>query len=367
MANSTETPETVAPKFTVKTGGADPYATWLKRELKHDRALLTTRYDASGRYLFAGALDNFVHRWDLEDTSETGKRDTFGGHESWVRGMDWFPGRQQLATGDYVGHLIIWDAKPGQTAKVRHSFSAHTGSIRAVSVSPDGKMVASAGNDGAVRVWSAHDGGKLHEFSGHGCHVYNCAFHPGGEGLVSADLKGVVKHWDLATGKLVREFDAGLLHTYSEKYTVDVGGVRGMSFSPDGAQLACAGSTGDDKGIAIIGTPRVLLFDWKSGEVMTELKAQKEDPAMAWSAKFHPDGFIVGSGGCRVGGYLWFWLPGESLPFHQIKFKQRAPGFDVDISPDAKTLAVANHDGAVRFWEMTPEPPKEDPKAKKKA
>ena len=41
-----------APKYTVKPDGADPYATWLTRELKHDRGLLASRYDASGRYVF---------------------------------------------------------------------------------------------------------------------------------------------------------------------------------------------------------------------------------------------------------------------------------------------------------------------------
>lgn len=99
-----------APKFTPKPGGADPLATWLKRELAHDRGLLASRYDASGRYILVGALDNFVHRWDLDDSSEEGKRDTFAGHESWVRAMDWFPGREQLVTGDYVGRLIVWPA-----------------------------------------------------------------------------------------------------------------------------------------------------------------------------------------------------------------------------------------------------------------
>ena len=112
-----------APKYDVKPGAADPYATWLKRELKHDRGLLASRYDASGRYVFAGAFDNFVHRWDLSDESEEGKRDTFAGHESWVRAMAWFPpGQNLLVTGDYVGRLIVWpalDEKAG--AEIFHS------------------------------------------------------------------------------------------------------------------------------------------------------------------------------------------------------------------------------------------------------
>lgn len=354
--------ETEAPKYAAKPDGADPYATWLKRELQQDRGLLASRYAPGGDYVFTGAFDNFVHRWDLRDESEEGKRETLTGHESWVRAMAWFPksDQQLLATGDYVGRLIVWPAM-AEKPEPKWSIAAHDGSIRAVSVSPDGKTIASAGNDGMVRVWSAEDGKKLLELAGHDCHVYNVAFHPDGESLVSADLKGVVKHWKIPGGKLVREFDASLLYIFSEKYTVDVGGIRGMSFNADGSRLACAGATGE-RGIAHSGSARVLLFDWATGGAIQEFQPGHEEICTAWGVRFHPDGFVIGSGGSRTGGYLWFWQEGEDVAFHQVKFKQRAPGFDLDIAPDLKTIAVANHDGAVRIWEMSPQP--EEAKAK---
>jgi WD40 repeat protein len=347
-----ETP-TPPKKYTVPAGGADPYATHLSRELKHDRGMLQARYDHAGSHLFAGGLDSQLHRWDLAAE----KRDPFPGHESWVGAVAPFPDGKQVASGDFVGRLILWETAADGSLKARHSIAAHTGSIRAVAVSPDGKSVASAGNDGLVRVWSAADARKVHEFAGHECHVYHTAFHPGGTALVSADLKGRVRHWDLATGKLNRELDASPLHIYSEKYSVDVGGIRGMSFDASGKYLACAGATGE-RGIAHSGSARVLLFDWESGAVKNQFHPGHEEICTAWGVKFHPDGFVIGSGGSRTGGYLWFWLPGEDAAFHQVKFKERAPGFDVDLSPDKQTLAVANHDGAIRFWKMATETPK---------
>ncbi|MFT5467587.1 MAG: WD40 repeat protein [Verrucomicrobiales bacterium] len=362
-------PETAEPpKYAVKPGAADPYATWLKRTLQQDRGLLASRYDPEGKFVFTGAFDYFVHRWDLSDESEEGKRLTLAGHESWVRALAWFPttdpAQQLLVSGDYVGRLIVWPAL-AEKPEPKLNFPAHEGSIRSVAVSPDGKSIASAGNDGFVRVWSAEDGKKILELSGHDCHVYQTAFHPDGKSLISVDLKGVVKHWELPSGKLVRELDASLLYIYSEKYTVDVGGIRGMSFNADGSRLACAGATGE-RGIAHSGSARVLLFDWESGEVKHEFQPGHEEICTAWGVKFHPDGFLIGSGGSRTGGYLWFWQEGEDEAFHQVKFKQRAPGFDLDLAPDLKTLAVANHDGAVRFWEMAtePEPPAEAAKKK---
>jgi len=357
-----KTEETPGPKYVAKADGADPFATRLTRELKHDRGILACRYEPSSRFVFAGALDNFVHRWDLSDESETGKREPLEGHESWVRAMCLFPDGKQLATGDYVGRLIAWSDIGGKPS-ANFSIAAHEGSIRAVSVSPDGKLIATAGNDDMVRVWSADKGEKVLELAGHECHVYNIAFHPNGKALLSADLKGVLKHWEIPTGKHVRDLNASLLYTYSVKYTVDVGGIRGMSFNADGSQLACTGATGV-KGIAHSGSARVLLFDWKSGKLTQELKPVKDEIATAWSVRFHPDGFIVASGGSRTGGFLWFWVPEDPDAFHMVKFKQRAPGFDLDLAPDGKTLAVANHDGAVRLYVMEAAP--EEPAAKKK-
>jgi WD40 repeat protein len=223
-------------------------------------------------------------------------------------------------------------------------------------VSPDGNLIATAGNDGAVRIWRSDAAENLHlELSGHDCHVYHVAFHPDGKSLVSADLKGRVKHWDVETGKQIRELDASRLHTYSEKYEVDVGGIRGMTFNADGSQLACAGATGEDKGIAHSGDARVLLFDWESGELLKELRPEKKEVCTAWGVQFHPDGFIVASGGSRTGGFLWFWTSDDEVAFHQLKFHQRAPGFDVDLSPDNRQLAVADHDGTVRLYQMAAE------------
>ncbi len=288
---------------------------------------------------------------------------TLPGHESWVAGIALFNDGDRMATGDFVGRVMIWSGRAGQP-KPEISFEAHAGSIRKVAVSPDGHLVATAGNDGAVRIWRTDAEKKLHhELLGHECHVYHVAFHPDGKSLVSADLKGRLKHWNVETGKLIRELDASLLHTYSVEYEVDVGGIRGMTFNADGTRLACAGATGDDKGIAHSGNALVLLFDWESGKLLKELRPEKKEICTAWGVQFHPDGFIIGSGGSRTGGFLWFWKPDEETAFHMLRFKQRAPGFDLDIAPNLKTLAVANHDGVIRLYSMTPEESGDDAKA----
>lgn len=369
--NKATSQETTQALYVPKVGSVDPFATRLIAEMKHDRGILACRYDPAGRFLFAGARDYLLHRWDLDQepvidppmdpkkkpkvppipAAPESARAEYAGHESWVGAMGLFDDGKRMATGDFVGRLMVWSDRAGKP-KPLYSFRAHQGSIRKLDVSPDGKMIATGGNDGAVRIWNASAKGEmLHELLGHHCHVYHVMFHPDGKSVVSADLKGRVKHWSLKTGKLVRELDASLLYTYSEKYQVDVGGIRGMAFNAKGSQLCCAGATGE-KGIAHSGNARVLLFNWESGKLERELKPEKEEICTAWGVRFHPDGFIVGSGGSRTGGFLWFWTPNEEVAFHMIKFKQRAPGFDLDLSPDNRQLAVANHDGAIRLYEL---------------
>lgn len=332
----------------------DPKETHLVKELKHDRGILGCRYDSTGRFVFAGGQCNDILRWDLQSEAEELKPLRMSGHESWSRAITLFPDGKHLATGDYVGKVIVWPTQ-GDTLKPILNIDAHQGSVRALSISPDGKLLASSGNDHRVRVWSMPNGRKLLDLEGHESHVYNVAFHPAGDALVSADLKGIVRHWSIPTGKLVRKIDASELHTYSVKYTVDVGGVRGMRFSPDGKILACTGAVGE-KGIAHSGNARVLLFDWKTGKRVKTLRPEKEVIATAWGARFHPAGFVVGCGGSRTGGYLWFWQGDAETETHLFKFKTRGPGFDLDFSPDASSIAVAHYDGAVRIYSLLPAP-----------
>lgn len=362
-------------KPSAEVAPTDPKRLRLIRELKHDRGVLTCRFASDGRRLFAGAQDEFVHHWNLSelplvDETVTAKaapkkktktpepeppagppvpKLALPGHDSWIQALALAADGSLLAAGDFVGRVTLRSTS-NESQPVR-TIEAHRGSVRSVSLSRDGRLLATAGNDGAVRVWSVDDGRELLTLGEHGCHVYQTAFHPSGKSLISADLKGVVREFELPDGKLRRTLDAGVLYTYSEKYTVDVGGVRGLAFNADGSQLACAGAVGE-RGIAHSGNARVLLFDWKSGRLLQTFRPEKEVIATAWGVRFHPDGYLIGTGGSRTGGYVWFWRPDAETEFHLFNLSTRGPGFDLDLSPDARTLAIAHFDGAVRLYDM---------------
>src|SRR5262245_47261790 len=213
----------------------NPTQVRLALELKYANPLISCRIDPSGRFVFAGAQDNSIQRWELANSKKT----ALAGHKSWVRALV-FAGPKLLLAGDYTGQLIWWQAD-ADTPVPQRTVAAHQGWVRAAAVSPDGRTLATCGNDHLVKLWSVAEGKPVQEFAGHTSHVYNVAFHPGGKALASADLKGVVKHWDLATGKPARELDAKVLYRYDSTFMADHGGIRSMAFDATGTLLACTG------------------------------------------------------------------------------------------------------------------------------
>jgi WD40 repeat protein len=316
------------------------------QELRHNSPLLSCRFDPAGRFVFAGAQDNSIQRWELANARKT----SLSGHRSWVRGMAFLPTTRKLISGDYSGRVLIWQLD-AETPVPEQTIVAHRGWTRMVAVSPNGRLLATCGNDNLVRLWNPVDGTPIRTLEGHICHVYNVGFHPGGQFLVSGDLRGIVKQWDLARGTEVRSFDAGVLFRHDNNFRADIGGVRSMAFNADGSLLACSGITDVSNAFAGIGRPVVVLFDWRTGTRRQLLRPAGNFNGTAWGVGFHPSGFIAGVGGGN-GGALWFWRPDQPQSFHTLNLPNNAR--DLHLHPDGRRLAIAFFDGVVRIYDMMP-------------
>lgn len=322
----------------------DPTKTRLAREFKHAGPLIAARFDPAGQSVFASSQDGTLQRWALAD----GKKSALLGHRSWARALAFSAKERLLFSGDYTGRVLVWPSDAVVPSAV-HALEAHKGWVRALAVSPDDRLLASCGNDGRVRLWSVADGKPAGDFAGHACHVYNVAFSPDGTRLASADLKGVVKVWDVATGTVARALDAAVLYKYDGVFHADHGGIRSMTYSPDGSLLACAGITEVSNAFAGVGKPAVVLFDMKTGQRKQVLMPKAGFQGTAWGVVAHPDGFFAAAGGGN-GGALWFWKPDQAQAFHTLTLPGNAR--DLDLHPDGRRLAVPFFDGAVRVYDM---------------
>jgi WD40 repeat protein len=339
------------------TPQAEPEQTHAGASWKHTRPLTACRFDPSGKYVFTGAEDNFVTRWDIA----TGTATQLAAHDSWVRAIAFTASGDAVITGGYDGRIIWWPTAADKPEPIRKLDPAHAGWVRALAVSPDGSRLVSVGNDNLVKLWDAADGRLVAELAGHQSHVYNVAFHPTDGTFVTCDLKCNLKQWDLAAGTSRRDLAAAALHKYDTTFRADIGGARSIAFSGDGKLLALGGMTNCTNAFAGIGNIAVVLIDWESGKQLVQLEAKDKVNGLAWGLRQHRDGFWIGLAGGGGGGWFYYWkavpagaaAPPEAPAAQEFfKFKLPDTGRDLDMHPDQLRLAVAHADGNLRLYHL---------------
>ena len=326
----------------------EPKSIHLEKTFNHDRPMWSCRFDASGNFLFAGARDNHMHRWNIA----LDKMVNLEGHTSWIRRFAIHPDQKTLVTGAYEGKLIWWPLHDEQPKPLR-TVAAHRGFVRGVAISPNGRFVVTGGNDNLVKVWNAADGELIAELSGHQRHVYNVAFHPDGEHIISGDLMGVLKQWKVGSWKHVRDFEGGdVLVSWDKTFQFDCGGIRGIDFSPDGKTLAVAGITEVSNAFAGVGIPAVVLINWQTGKQIRVMKPKTSIQGHCWGLKWHPtENFIAAVCGSQS-GYISFFKPNEKQSF--FDFKLPSVAYDIDIHSNGLRIAAALYDKTVRIYNLAP-------------
>lgn len=319
----------------------DVTKTHIVKELKHESPIISCRFDPSGKYVFFGAQDFKVWRWEW-----TGEAKVALDHNAWVRGIAFHPDDQTVLTAGYDGRLVWWPVDAEKPEAIREVI-AHEGWARAVAVSPDGSLVATAGNDLKVKLWSFKDGALVKELAGHDSHVYNVLFHPDGKRVVSGDLKAHLIEWNIETGEQLREITAETLCKYDTTFRADIGGFRGMAFDTTGSRLAGSGITEVTNAFAGVGNPAVVVYDWESGELLLQHESKEKLKGVGWGVVFHPDNFVIGISGGGSGGYLLFWKPDSKDEFYQFKLKNNAR--DLDLAADNLHVVTGHYDRYVRI------------------
>jgi WD40 repeat protein len=193
-----------------------------------------------------------------------------------------------------------------------------------------------------VRVWSAVDGKLEREFSGGGEDLYSLACHPDGETVVVGDLKGAIHRYGLRDGARMQSFDAG--EFYKLSYIQDVGGVRTLAFSADGAVLAAGGCIPENGGF-VQGIPGLRLFSTADGSLLQALRLGDNQDGFLHQVMAHPAGYWMGVCSGQPGkGKVFLHRQGEEVPFCVNK-EALANCHSLALHPGGKEIAVAANAG----------------------
>lgn len=325
----------------------DPKLAKLDKDFIAEAPLTSCRFSPDGRFVFAGAQDDKIYRFEVASGAKT----VLVGHESWIAGLAVTPDGSTVISGGCDDTLRWWPAATAETAALR-TVKAHAGWVRAVAVSQDGTLVASGGNDRRVRLWRTADGTAVRDLTGPERDVYSVAFTHDGSGVMAGDLDGKIHLWNPSTGERGRVFDAAALHLYEGGQQVHYGGVRALALSPDGEWLVAAGLTKATNPLGNVQEPLAVRFSFKEATVARSHATEGLANHTLWGAAFHPDGTLIACVGGNS-GHLLFWGPADDKPAHKFDLPVQARGMDLHAA--SGFIATIHHDGHLRLVALGPE------------
>ncbi len=317
--------------------------------------------------LFVGSSDFKVYEINLANENPEPIEFQGDGHQSYVTGAAM--AGQQLVTGGYDGRLIWWDL---EQRLAKRNVAAHDRWIRKVVASPDGKWIASVADDMLCKIWDADSGNLIHTLVEHKPQtphhfpsmLYAVAFSADGQFLATADKVGHMAVWETTSGKKLAELEAPLMYTWDPKQRRhSIGGIRSLSFSHDGRNLA-AGGIGTIGNIDHLDGPsRVEIFEWRTQQRVQEISDTSFKGLVEQIAFPSAGNWFVFAGGDN-GGFVSFYDAGNGKMIHQSKVPMHVHSFILNEAED--TLYAAGHDQLVVVsFKAVPlaVPPGEEPKA----
>lgn len=287
----------------------------------------SVRFSPDGNWLACGSFYGSVWLWKRSADYP----DVFKVHDAPIRTLAFSNDGKWLASGDEKGFVSLLDIL-GKRLLRKHR--AHNRMVADISFSPTKPLLATASWDGMVRIWNVPDMKLLQQiemkprwqFTRYATSV---CFSPNGKFLAIG--KRVVKEGEWS----VEIFETGSWKPFdrfglAEKH----GGVRSLSFSPDG------------KYIAALTDKSILIWDVERRTLTLEKEADFLKSRLCWQ----PDGKAFFYTNCREGGVGRLSISGEAggyasnIHAHFIS--------DVSLSPDGKLLATSGMDGLVKVWKV---------------
>jgi WD40 repeat protein len=320
-------------------------------------ALLTVRFDSTGKYAAVGAEDGTGCVWNTFDPDET---TPLRGHTGPIEAIRWSPDGAWVATASEDGTARVWSPTYGK-ALVNPMQHGHP--VDALEVSGDGSLLVTGDADGGVWKWqipsrlpTVNDGTMVPvresmKLGSHTNRVVAIAFSPDDELVATAGADRVATVWETRTGGSVATFEqsAPLTSVAFAGQQLVTGDTHGMSRVWDPAVVAARPH--------LIDSPVHAIAVSRSGVVAaarddSNVELVSPAPAMlqhhdgsVFAAGFTPDGATLVTAGAADEPIAW------DVARHAPRVLQKGvpPYRMIAMSPDGAHFATGPD---VRLWSL---------------
>lgn len=274
-------------------------------------------------------------------------------HDSYVSSLLWIDG--VVVSAGFDRRIVRTRADSGE--KLGEAM-AHDGWVRDLALFADHTRFVSAGDDMRFKLWDARTGELIRTFEGHATTtpegfataLYAVAVSPDGRHIAGADRVGEVCVWETGTGTLAARFKADAFYTYdAQKRARSIGGIRSVTFLPDGKRLALGGIGQVTNVDGFVGPCRIELWDWTEPKRL--LAGQDKHQAILNHVEYHPQSqTLCAAGGGDGGPILAFWNLTEEAPLFKAKPKGHIQHFTFD---ETGTRIFAAGYGGFQVWGLS--------------
>jgi WD40 repeat protein len=281
----------------------------------HRAAVTAVAVTPDGMRAVTAGEDATARVWDLD----TGRPiHTLAGHEAPVTCLAVAPDGSRVVTGAEDGIARVWDL---ETGRLIHEGAVANNTLTAAAITATGSHAVTASWDRTVQLWSVHTGMLRRVLRGHQGRVEHLVLTPDGR-AVTASGDGTVRIWSLATGRPL------------ETLATPGGRVLGLGVGPAGTVLLCAS-----------GADGTQIWDPCAGRLLHTLASAAAPTAVALGAK--GTRAVVAAGSTAVAWDLGTGAAALTLAGHHDRIAS------VAITPGARRVVTASHDGTARVWDLT--------------